>query len=784
MPRGKTARRQRTARRQARSHRRDVRGVGKAPDATVEALVAGATSFKDFPLSERGRAWDGPAALQRWESECGIGGDSEDWARFHTGFFWYDGENAETVTAHHLLFVDVIGGTTTAVWRGVTTCAAAMQGSRGATLPEIPDADKATIKTNIGRYYDKAEKQYDDPSIEPPWESSEEEKREGEKSATSAPFALAYAEIGDVASPIELADRCLFWAEMLGEDVERWLVSSHAEALEAFPESHRDLIALDLSAREELGGKPSQGTPKDRRLKRNRSGEEEPEELGAAIADASADLPGAAALAEENELEAALAVVEEFASESGAETVLADAAIGVDPPAAVEAPVTPTRASLKRWTATFAPEGKPTEDGRIFAPGAITWRDTPLSLMAQLETQEGHDGAIVAGRIDRIYREGSLIRAEGVFDTGDYGQEIARMVGDGVLRGLSVDLAIREFEVAPRSQVLDADGNWIYDQPPPAAEEGEPEETSLLDILFGEDEDVLFVVTDGVIGTATVCAFPAFADAEIALTASAAVWRLRLQGAFTIIEEPVDEAVEQLEGLTASAAGLAPVAPPAAWFEMEEPEELTPLTVTDDGQVYGHAAAWGTCHIGFANVCTEPPYSPSEYAWFHLKEVVCDDGERISCGTITLDTNHAGIRLDATSATAHYDHTGTAVADVVAVDGELGIWVCGALRPDVDAAEARKLRGASVSGDWRGIDGARELIALLAVNVPGFPIPRPKALVASVDGEDPQVLAMVAAGLHQGPETLDRLAELELEKVKALAAADEFAELAAGLEEA
>jgi hypothetical protein len=229
--------------------------------------------------------------------------------------------------------------------------------------------------------------------------------------------------------------------------------------------------------------------------------------LGESIADASAELLGGEDLV----------------------ATVAAALEGVDAPAQVDAPAPRTRASLKRWSATFAPEGKPTDDGRIFAPGGISWRDLPLSLMAQTETQEGHDGAVVSGRIDRIYRQENLIRAEGVFDDGDFGQEIARMVGDGVLRGLSVDLAIREYEVAPRSQVLDENGNWIYGQQPAEPAEGE-EEKSLVEILFGDEEDVLFVVTDGVIGSATVCAFPAFADAEISLTASAGIWRLRLQG--------------------------------------------------------------------------------------------------------------------------------------------------------------------------------------------------------------------------------------------------------------
>ena len=665
MPRGSTARKRRSARRQAHSHRRDVRGVGKAPDAT-ETLLAAASGATDLPLSDRDTSWDASAAEK-----------SLDPGQYADAHFWRDPDgDPKTLSAYKLPFATASGGTLTAVWAGVTAAAQRL------SQTDIPSGDVSGVQSKIAAYYTAARKKYNDPEIQPPWEASSASEEEE-----------ASAEIDALAA------------------VEEW------------------------AAHEEPG-------------------------LGEAIADASADLPGG------EELVATVAAALE----------------GLDAPTVVDQPTPRTRASLKRWSATFAPEGKPTDDGRIFAPGSISWRDLPLSLMAQIVTDDGHDGAMVAGRIDRIYRQDNLIRAEGVFDEGEYGQEIARMVGDGVLRGLSVDLAIREYEVAPRSQVLDENGNWIYDQQP--AEPEVDEEPSLLDILFGgEEEEVLFVVTDGVIGTATVCPFPAFADAEIALTASAAIWRLRLQGGFTVIEEDIPEPSDaELEGLTASAAGLAPVAPPVAWFSMEEPDELTPLTVTDDGQVYGHAAAWGTCHIGLAGVCTEPPTSPSGYTWFHLKEVVTEEGDRIPCGTITLDTNHAGLRLDAVSATAHYDDTGTAVADVVATDGELGIWIAGALRPDVEATTVRKLQGASVSGDWRGIEGNRELVALLAVNVPGFPIPRPRALVASAEGEEPQVVAMVAAGLHAGPDTPEEL--LDLERVKALGAQDELQQLAAQAEAA
>ncbi len=95
-----------------------------------------------------------------------------------------------------------------------------------------------------------------------------------------------------------------------------------------------------------------------------------------------------------------------------------------------------------------------------------------------------------------------------------------------------------------------------------------------------------------------------------------------------------------------------------------------------------------------------------------------------------------------------------------------GIVVAGAMRPNVTPEQVRELRASPLSGDWRPLQGRSELVALLAVNTPGFLIPRVAsgALVAAgffphdpcdecdvelyeppMEGEDPVLLARVAA---------------------------------------
>jgi predicted DNA binding CopG/RHH family protein len=185
-------------------------------------------------------------------------------------------------------------------------------------------------------------------------------------------------------------------------------------------------------------------------------------------------------------------------------------------------------------------------------------------------------------------------------------------------------------------------------------------------------------------------------------------------------------------------AGAIPMTPPTGWFENPKLDKPTPLTVDDDGRVYGHIAAWNVDHIGMANG-TRPPRSKSNYAYFHTGVVRTEDGSDVPVGQLTLAGGHASIEASAYEAAKHYDDTASAVADVHAGEDQHGIWVAGALRPGAEPEQIRSLRASAPSGDWRPIRGSLELVAVCQVNVPGFPIAR--ARVASG-----QVMALVAAG--------------------------------------
>lgn len=180
---------------------------------------------------------------------------------------------------------------------------------------------------------------------------------------------------------------------------------------------------------------------------------------------------------------------------------------------------------------------------------------------------------------------------------------------------------------------------------------------------------------------------------------------------------------------------------PAEWFSDPGLTGPTPLTVTEDGRVFGHLATWNTCHIGIPGTCVEAPPSPSAYAYYRTGVVMTDAGE-VPVGSITMDTGHAPLGANARVAASHYDHTGAVVGDVAAGDDEFGIWVAGAMRPGLSSAQIDRFRAGALSGDWREIRGHLELVAALVVNVPGFPIPR-VGLAASGGIQS----ALVAAGM-------------------------------------
>ena len=378
------------------------------------------------------------------------------------------------------------------------------------------------------------------------------------------------------------------------------------------------------------------------------------------------------------------------------------------------------------------PEGIESGDGRRIERRAVSIRNLPISLLWQIKTDEGHTGSVVVGRIERLGWTGKGIGGGyGHFDTGIYGREAERMVRAGMLRFVSADMDNFEAEHAATE----------------ASDDGKIGKSKL-------------DITKARVMAVTIVAKPAFQECTIEMVPEPIIEELDVlpEGIYSDEPDPIDAVALVAAGYIAEAV---PVVPPRSWFDQPKLDGPTPLTVTDDGHVFGHVAAWNTPHISPAMRGIEPPRSRSGYAYFHTGVLRTDAGDDVAVGQLTLAGGHADLHFSAKEAVKHYDDTASAVADVHAGEDEFGIWVSGAMRPGVTAQQVRVFRASAPSGDWRPIRGQLEMVAVCQVNVPGFP--QARALTASG-----HTLAIVAAGAsslaHLRPDPIMMLAN----KIEAL----------------
>lgn len=328
----------------------------------------------------------------------------------------------------------------------------------------------------------------------------------------------------------------------------------------------------------------------------------------------------------------------------------------------------------RTWSGVLARLGIPTGDGRIIAPGEGSSRDLPLPLMWQELSDDGHGGSRVVARIESLTIGDGMVTATGsMLDSAPWA--VIEQLEAGLL-GPSVDLD---------------------------------------DIEYTMDDQERIVITKWRIAGATLVAIPAFADVSVTLDPEPVLPGDR------VVDDRASMPWDDLERVLGSAAS--PPLPPLDWFRQPDLPELTPLTVSDTGRVFGHIAGWGTCHIGLPG-CVTPPRSQSGYSYFHVAEQATQEGTVLPVGTLVAGPRHADPQAAFQAAQSHYDVPGAAVARVMAGEDEHGIWVAGWMLPGATPQAVDIFRSSPVSGDWRRIGGSLEMIAVCSVNAPGFPVPR------------------------------------------------------------
>jgi hypothetical protein len=416
-----------------------------------------------------------------------------------------------------------------------------------------------------------------------------------------------------------------------------------------------------------------------------------------------------------------------------------------------------------KWKMPIAVIGKPTGDNRQFDEGALSHRDLPLPLRYVPSDSGGHSNAVIVGHISKIGKEADgMLPAEGEFYDDDEWPDDVRNSAVAAMKftqnkviGPSVDLDKAEMEQVPEPKAYAA---WKKEQRGKikaakmahAAVSGSDCGCNAAEPVFAEeayDGPRLRMVREGRVASATLVHIPAFAE-----LAGHAVLTPVGESKPKMPPEPVGESMvamiendqEMRNKMVALMAAGAPAAPPREWFDDPKLTGPTPLHIDDDGRVFGHVAAWGTCHVGIGDSCTIAPKSQTQYAYFHTGEAVTADGSRIPVGRLTYGAGgHAGPRLGYRAAAEHYDNANNTGALVRAGEDQFGIWVAGALVPEADEAAVRLMRATPLSGDWRRIGANLEMVAALHVNTAGFPIPR--MMTASLAGDE-EVMSLTAAG--------------------------------------
>lgn len=418
-----------------------------------------------------------------------------------------------------------------------------------------------------------------------------------------------------------------------------------------------------------------------------------------------------------------------------------------------------------------------------------------------------HQGSVRVGRIDRIYRDATnpnIIRADGVFDdNGVNGAEMLRLMKAKMAGGVSVDVdSIKDADVElvfPEGDGGDeGDLMDLFAMPELTVfHAGRIRGATMVDIpAFVEARIELVdsavttaapaITGNGPMAPSSYAAtveklLPHGCDREggpdLGACASAlAVVMTRPMDGVALADRKAMHAhlaehlrklglapqefsltalSDELQVLYASASPTtAPAAPPDWMFADPGFTTATAVSVSEPDEngwryVSGHAALWDTCHTSFPGACVTPPYEDQGHTYFRLGEVLTASGERVPVGSITLGTGHAPVSGDPRRAVEHYDHTGTCVALVASGNDDHGIWVAGVIKPGTPAGRVIELAGAKLSGDWRRIAGSLRLVAMLAVNTPGFPVPRLRTSV--MDGVQ---ASLIAAGVVPSGERL------------------------------
>jgi 2'-5' RNA ligase len=147
----------------------------------AEFASVNATGWKGAPVAPRDAEFDADDAVSRIEHYAGIGTDAPDESKMRKMFLWVDPEGAPLDRAgYRLPWGDIIDGKPHLIYHAIYAAAALLEGGHGG-LPNIPDSDKARLRTTISDIYAKLATEFGDPNIQASWDRAAEKAQKATK---------------------------------------------------------------------------------------------------------------------------------------------------------------------------------------------------------------------------------------------------------------------------------------------------------------------------------------------------------------------------------------------------------------------------------------------------------------------------------------------------------------------------------------------------------------------------------------------------------------------------
>jgi hypothetical protein len=429
------------------------------------------------------------------------------------------------------------------------------------------------------------------------------------------------------------------------------------------------------------------------------------------------------------------------------------------------------------WSGVLVVEGSPTGDGRQFAAGALTW--PALGETASLEIPLGwmyersHGGmstdkVVNVGRIDAITRAGNELHGRGVLNLDtEWGRRAAEQMGTrddpGFLAGVSIDADDPEDPSGLNVEYVFPDSCALEEAPDDNDLPGESSEDEIAAEMACMIPEMT-VYHSGRIRAATLVDIPAYVEARLYLDQPVP------DGT------PIDADTVAMPVTASSFMMEIPDLPPVEWFDEPRDEpEIGAITVTDDGRIFGYLAPKHVAHRGIRDKRVTVPMGNVDYGIWMNRVTLADDGRgsfaRVATGPITMDCGHATAspRVVGASRREHYDNSCSIVATVRVGENSKGVWISGAILPDVTPDQIRRMMACQLSGDWgphREKPGKRELAGALLVPVPGFP-KRSNAFMSMKAGQLDHVTVPVRFGRVVAPQTLSFGTDAAAERIAA-----------------